>query len=64
MNRDTPVEMAKADRKPVRSSLTSDSASAMSRKLGPYVNEMFVKIEYTMTGNCKAGILALITFAK
>jgi hypothetical protein len=64
MKRETPVEIAKADKKPIRSCRISDSASAIVRKIGPYVNETLVKIEYMITGNCKAGIFARKTLTK
>jgi hypothetical protein len=57
MKRLTPVEIAKAVRKPSNSCLMSASPAAMVGNNGPYVKATFVKMLYMITGNCRAGIL-------
>ncbi len=58
MKRQIPVQSAKAVRNPFKSCTMRDSPAEMVGKRGPYVNEMLVKIEYIITGNCKAGTFA------
>lgn len=58
MNRDTPAASAKAVKNPSSNSLIKLSAWVMVWNIGPKENATFVKMLYTIDGNCKTGYFA------